>query len=120
MQTVDATGLLIQTIARTITGQIAFTKSFGGPIKIAQLAAQSAELGFVSFLAFMALLSISLAVLNILPIPALDGGHLAFLVYESIFKKEVPTKIRLFAQQVGFALLLLFMAFVIYNDIVHF
>jgi regulator of sigma E protease len=77
-------------------------------------------MGIGSFLAFMALLSISLAVLNVLPIPALDGGHLAFLIYESIAKREVPTKIKLFAQQVGFALLLLFMAFVIYNDIVHF
>ncbi len=119
-QTVNATGLLIQSLARMITGQVSFTKSIGGPIKIAQLATQSAEMGFVSFLAFIALLSISLAVLNILPIPALDGGHLAFLIYESIFRKEVPTKIKLFAQQVGFALLLLFMAFVIYNDIVHF
>ncbi len=119
-QTVSATALLIQSIVRMVTGQVSFTRSIGGPIKIAQLATQSAEMGIISFLGFMALLSISLAVLNILPIPALDGGHLAFLVYESIFRREVPTKIKLFAQQVGFALLLLFMAFVIYNDIVHF
>ncbi len=119
-QTVGATALLIQSIARMVTGQVSFTKSIGGPIKIAQLATQSAEMGLVSFLGFMALLSISLAVLNILPIPALDGGHLAFLIYESIFRKEVPAKIKLLAQQVGFALILLFMAFVIYNDIVHF
>lgn len=119
-QTVGATALLIQSVARMVTGEVSFTRSIGGPIKIAQLATQSAEMGIISFLGFMALLSISLAVLNILPIPALDGGHLAFLVYESIFRKEVPTKIKLFAQQIGFALLLLFMAFVIYNDIVHF
>ena len=119
-QTIGATALLVQSIARMITGQVSFTKSIGGPIKIAQLATQSAEMGLISFLGFMALLSISLAVLNILPIPALDGGHLAFLIYESIFRREVPTKIKLFAQQIGFALLLLFMAFVIYNDIIHF
>ncbi|MCL4510087.1 MAG: RIP metalloprotease RseP [Bacteroidetes bacterium] len=119
-QTVGATVLLVQSLVRIATGQVSFTKSVGGPIKIAQLATQSAEMGIVSFLGFMALLSISLAVLNILPIPALDGGHLAFLVYESIFRREVPTKIKLYAQQVGFALLLLFMAFVIYNDIAHF
>ncbi len=119
-QTFDATALLVQSLARIVTGQVSFTKSIGGPIKIAQLATQSAEMGFMSFLGFMALLSISLAVLNVLPFPALDGGHLAFLIYESIFRREVPTKIKLFAQQVGFALLLLFMAFVIYNDIVHF
>ncbi|MGC8654538.1 MAG: site-2 protease family protein, partial [Candidatus Kryptoniota bacterium] len=92
----------------------------GGPIKIAQLATESAEMGAISFLGFMALLSISLAVLNILPFPGLDGGHLAFLIYEAVFRKEVPAKIKIYAQQVGFALLLLFMAFVIYNDIVHF
>jgi len=119
-QTFGATALLLQSIGRMITGQVSFTKSIGGPIKIAQLATQSAEMGLVSFLGFLALLSISLAVLNILPFPALDGGHLAFLIYESIFKREVPTKIKLYAQQLGFALLLLFMAFVIYNDIVHF
>lgn len=119
-QTIDETGLLVKSIWMMITGKVSFTKSIGGPIKIAKLATQSAEMGIGVFLGFMALLSISLAVLNILPIPALDGGHLAFLVYESIFKKEVPTKIKLLAQQVGFALLLLFMAFVIYNDIVHF
>ena len=119
-QTAGATALLIQSLARIATGQVSFTKSIGGPIKIAQLATQSAEMGLMSFLGFMALLSISLAVLNILPFPALDGGHLAFLIYESVFRREVPTKIKLFAQQVGFALLLIFMAFVIYNDIVHF
>ncbi len=119
-QTVGATGLLLKSIYQMMAGKVSFTKSIGGPIKIAQLATQSAEMGLVSFLGFMALLSISLAVLNILPFPALDGGHLAFLVYESIFRKEVPTKVKLVAQQVGFAVLLLFMAFVIYNDIVHF
>jgi regulator of sigma E protease len=119
-QTIDETGLLVKSIWMMITGKVSFTKSIGGPIKIAKLATQSAEMGIGVFLGFMALLSISLAVLNILPIPALDGGHLAFLVYESVFKREVPTKVKLLAQQVGFALLLLFMAFVIYNDIVHF
>lgn len=119
-QTIGATGLLVRSISQWATGKVSFTRTFGGPVKIAQLATQSAEMGLVSFLGFMALLSISLAVLNILPIPALDGGHLAFLIYESIFRKEVSAKVKLFAQQVGFALLLLFMAFVIYNDIVHF
>ncbi|MCL4539431.1 MAG: RIP metalloprotease RseP [Bacteroidetes bacterium] len=119
-ETVGNTALLVQSLVRIATGKVSFTKSIGGPIKIAQLATQSAELGLVVFLRFMALLSISLAVLNIIPFPALDGGHLAFLVYESVFRREVPAKIKIFAQQVGFAILLLFMAFVIYNDIVHF
>lgn len=119
-QTVGATALLLKSIWQMVTGKVSFTKSIGGPIKIAQLATQSAEMGLVSFLGFMALLSISLAVLNILPFPALDGGHLAFLIYEAIFRREVPAKVKLVAQQIGFAVLLLFMAFVVYNDIVHF
>ncbi len=119
-QTVGATALLLKSISQMITGKVSFTKSIGGPIKIAQLATQSAEMGLVSFLGFMALLSISLAVLNILPFPALDGGHLAFLIYEAIFRREVPAKVKLVAQQIGFAVLLLFMAFVVYNDIIHF
>ncbi len=119
-ETTGYTALLIESLVRVVTGKASFSKTFGGPIKIAQLATQSAEMGFVVFLRFMALLSISLAVLNIIPFPALDGGHLAFLVYESIFRREVPAKIKIFAQQVGFAILLLFMAFIIYNDIVHF
>lgn len=119
-QTFNATELLVKSVAQIITGKVSFSKSVGGPIKIAQLATESAEMGTISFLGFMALLSISLAVLNIFPFPGLDGGHLAFLIYEAVFRKEVPPRVKIYAQQVGFALLLLFMAFVIYNDIVHF
>jgi regulator of sigma E protease len=59
-------------------------------------------------------------VLNIIPFPALDGGHIIFLVYEAIFRREIPTKVKLAFQQIGFFLLLAFMAFVIYNDIANF
>jgi regulator of sigma E protease len=103
-----------------VTGRAAFTQSVGGPIKIAQMATQSAELGAVSYFGFMALLSISLALLNILPFPALDGGHLMFLVYEAVFRREIPVKIRMALQQAGFVLLLAFMAFVVINDIINF
>jgi len=65
-------------------------------------------------------LSISLAILNILPFPALDGGHLLFLVYEAIFRREIPVKIKLMIQRAGVALLLVFMAFVLINDIINF
>jgi len=99
---------------------VEFSKNVGGPIKIAQMATQTAEHGIISYLGFMALLSISLAILNILPFPALDGGHLVFLVYEGIFRREIPVKIKLGLQRAGFVLLLTFMAFVIYNDIVNF
>jgi regulator of sigma E protease len=116
----DAGVLFLQQVWQIITGKVAFAQSVGGPIKIAQLASQTAELGIATYLNFMALLSISLAILNFLPFPALDGGHMVFLVYEAIFRKEVPAKVRLGLQRAGFALLLAFMAFVLYNDIRHF
>jgi regulator of sigma E protease len=68
----------------------------------------------------MALLSISLAILNILPIPALDGGHIAIVLVETLIRRELPINVKLGIQKVGFILLLAFMAFVVYNDIVHF
>ena len=92
----------------------------GGPLKIAQLAKRSADNGFIEFLGFIALLSISLALLNVLPFPALDGGHLVFLLYETVFKREIPNKVKIAIQQAGFILLLVFMAFVLYNDVVNF
>ena len=91
-----------------------------GPIKIAQLASLSMDLGLLTYLSFMALLSINLAIINILPFPALDGGHIAFLVYEAVFRREVPLGVKLGLQKVGIVVLLALMAFLIINDSVHF
>ncbi|HEX9655837.1 MAG TPA: RIP metalloprotease RseP [Bacteroidota bacterium] len=112
--------LFVRQMGQLVSGKVAFAQSVGGPIKIAQMATQSAELGIISYFGFMALLSISLAFLNILPIPALDGGHLVFLAYEGIFRREIPAKIKMVIQQAGFVLLLAFMAFVVVNDIINF
>ena len=117
---VNVTSLSFQQIWQMVTGKIAFTKNIGGPIKIAQIATQTAERGIVTYFGFVGLLSISLAILNILPFPALDGGHLLFLVYEAIFRREIPVKIKLVLQRAGVALLLAFMAFVLINDIINF
>jgi regulator of sigma E protease len=117
---INITGVAVQQIWMIVSGQVAFSKSVGGPIKIAQIATQSAELGFVTYLTFMAFLSITLAVLNILPFPVLDGGHLVFLILEGIFRREIPVKIKLGLQKVGFAILIAFMAVVVYNDIINF
>lgn len=114
------TAMLFHQVGQLITGKVAFSQSVGGPIKIAQMATQSAEMGWIAYLGFMAVLSISLAFLNILPFPALDGGHLIFLLYEGIFRREIPVKVKVGFQKVGFILLLVFMAFVLYNDIIHF
>lgn len=113
-------GLTAQGIAGIISGKTPFSQSVAGPIKIAQLASQTAELGIITYLSFMAFLSISLAILNILPIPALDGGHLVFLIVEGIIGRELPVKLKLIIQRAGFVLLLAFMAFAVYNDIRNF
>ncbi len=112
--------LFVLTMQKIIVGEASVQQSFGGPIAIAQLATQSAEYGLLAFLWFMAQLSMSLAILNILPIPALDGGHLVLLIIEKVIRREIPHKVKIAVQQVGFILLLAFMAFVIYNDISRF
>ncbi len=113
------TELTFKMLGKVITGKIEFGKAFGGPIKIAQFAAKSANSGVLSFLYFLALLSLSLAILNILPFPVLDGGHLVIILIESIIKREIPIKVKVAIQNVGFVLLLLLMAFILYNDILN-
>lgn len=92
----------------------------GGPIMIAKLAGQQASAGGASFLAFMALLSINLGILNLLPVPVLDGGHLFFYFWEIVFRRPVSQKVREYAQQVGLVLLLGLMVLAFYNDIVRY
>jgi regulator of sigma E protease len=94
--------------------------SVGGPIMIAKMAGEMADAGSSSFLAFMALLSINLGVLNLLPVPVLDGGHLLFYLMKLIFRRPVPQKVREYAQQVGMVLLLGLMVLAFYNDIIRY
>jgi len=94
-------------------------KMIGGPVFIAQMAGEVAETGFTTLLVFMALLSVNLAVLNILPIPVLDGGHLVFLLIEKIKGKPLTIGQRALAQQIGFVFLLVIIIMVTYNDIVR-
>jgi regulator of sigma E protease len=112
--------LFISNMYQIVAGKASLSKSVGGPVKIAQMAKRSADNGIIDFFAFIALLSISLALLNILPFPALDGGHLLFLGYEAVFRREIPSKVKIVIQQAGFILLLVFLAFVVYNDVVNF
>lgn len=92
----------------------------GGPIMIAKMAGQQASAGGVNFIAFMALLSINLGVLNLLPVPILDGGHLFFFTWELLFRKPVSIKARETAQQVGLVLLISLMVLAFYNDIMRY
>ncbi len=114
---VRMTDLTVSMAGKVIKGKIAFGKAFGGPIKIAQYAVKSADNGIVSFLYFLALLSLSLALINIFPFPVLDGGHLVMILIEGITRREIPIKVKIAIQNAGFVILLLLMAFIIYNDI---
>ncbi len=115
---VRITKMTIGMAGEVIQGKIAFGKAFGGPIKIAQFAVKSADNGIISFLYFLALLSLSLALINIFPFPVLDGGHLVMIIIEGIFRREIPIKVKIAIQNAGFVILLLLMAFIIYNDII--
>jgi regulator of sigma E protease len=89
----------------------------GGPILIAQIAGQQMEAGWISLLYFMGLLSVNLGILNLFPIPMLDGGHLAFYTMEAVRRKPLSLKTQEMFQQVGLVLLISLMIFVFYNDL---
>ena len=103
-------------LGKLLFGQ-ASLDNISGPISIAQYAGQSASIGIDHYINFIALISISLAVLNLLPVPMLDGGHLLFFAAEAIRGKPLPESVQIIGQQIGMALLgaLMFLAF--YNDI---
>ncbi len=106
-------------VRQMVTGQQS-AKQLGGPIFIAQESGRQARRGPVSLFLFMALLSVNLAVLNVLPIPVLDGGHMVFLLIEKLKGSPLSMKARLMAQQVGMLALLTLIVFVTYNDIARF
>jgi regulator of sigma E protease len=117
-KTIDFVKMVFQFIYDLVTRKLS-PKMIGGPVFIAQMAGQTAEMGFATLLAFMALLSVNLAVLNILPIPVLDGGHLIFLLIEKLKGTPLTVNQRMIAQQVGLVFLLLVIIMVTYNDIVR-
>jgi regulator of sigma E protease len=118
-QTYDYSKLTLLALYKMIKGDVS-PRNLGGPILIAQMAGQQAQEGLGSFLAFIAVLSINLGVLNLLPIPVLDGGHLLFFLVESVIGRPVAVKHREMAQQVGIFLLMLLMIYAFYNDIARF
>lgn len=91
----------------------------GGPIRIAELAGQQMEAGWMHLLSFMGVLSVNLGILNLLPIPVLDGGHLVFLSLEAVRRRPLSERVMEMSQKVGIALLGTLMIFVFYNDIVR-
>ena len=117
-QTWNITELTLISLVKMVQGVVS-PDTLGGPILIAQMAGAHVKKGVMNFVFFMALLSINLAVLNLFPIPVLDGGHLLFFLIELVTGKEVNIKWRERAQQVGFFILVMLMIFVFYNDIMR-
>jgi regulator of sigma E protease len=112
------TELTLVGLWKMITGELS-TENLSGPIFIFKRAGEEADKGLENILSFMAVLSISLAVLNLLPIPVLDGGHLLFFILEKLKGGELPLRFKEGTQMIGFFLLMLLMSYVILNDIRH-
>jgi len=106
-------------MGRVLFGNLEMAQAFGGPVKIAQIAAETANLGIIPFLRLLAILSLSLAIMNILPFPVLDGGHFVIILLEGIFRREIPIKIKIAIQNAGFVILMILTAIILYNDIIN-
>ncbi|MBI5585317.1 MAG: RIP metalloprotease RseP [Deltaproteobacteria bacterium] len=118
LQTVNITWLTVVSLVKLIERKIPL-ETLGGPIFIAQLAGQQAQEGWINLIFFTALLSVNLGILNLLPIPILDGGHLFFFAVEAVIQRPLSLKARERAQQAGMFILILLMVFVFYNDILR-
>lgn len=115
----NLTVMMVKSFGMLFSGEVSLKEGLAGPVRIAQMTGDSAKSGIGSLLMFTALLSLNLGLLNLLPIPALDGGHLALFSVEAIIRKPISTRVRVVMQQVGMALLLALMLFVIFNDFSH-
>ncbi len=110
--------LTLRLLGKMLVGE-ASVKNLSGPISIAKYAGQSAGIGLVAFLSFMAIVSVSLGVLNLLPVPLLDGGHLMYYLIELVIGKPVSEATQILGQQIGLVLLLGLMSVAFYNDIIR-
>jgi len=119
VRTYELSQMMVIGVVKLVKGDIS-KDNLGGPIMIAQMAGDQAKKGAASLLEFIALISINLAILNFLPIPVLDGGHLLFFIIEAVTGRPVSVKVREIAQQAGIIILVLLMAFAFYNDIARF
>ena len=115
-KTWEMSSLTVQMLWRIVTGQVS-AKNISGPISIAEFAGISASLGMTAFMSFLAVISVSLGVLNLAPIPLLDGGQVAYQLIEAVKGSPLSERTQLFGQQVGIALLVVLMSLAFYNDI---
>jgi regulator of sigma E protease len=115
-RTWETSTMTLKMIGRMITGEVSW-KNVTGPITIADYAGQTARLGVISFLQFIAFISISLGVMNLLPIPVLDGGHLLYYSLEVLTGRPLPPRVGEIAQRAGVGLLFMLMALAVFNDL---
>jgi regulator of sigma E protease len=115
-KTWEMSSLTVQMLWRILTGQVS-AKNISGPISMAEFAGISAYLGPTAFLAFLAIISVSLGVLNLMPVPLLDGGQIVYQLVEAVKGTPLSERAQLFGQQVGIALLVVLMSLAFYNDI---
>ncbi len=107
--------LTVGLFGKMLTGS-ASREHLSGPVSIARFAGQSASLGLTQFLAFLAVLSVSLGIINLLPIPVLDGGHLVYFAAEGVLGRPIPERVMLWGQQFGITIIVLLMGLAFYND----
>ncbi len=117
-RTVEMSWLTVESIGKMITGVLS-PENLSGPLTIARVAGDSASSGWYAYLSFIAYLSVSLGILNLLPIPVLDGGHLVFFTWEWLRGKPVPEEVQMQGVRIGMALLMGLMFFAFYNDLMR-
>ena len=117
-ETWDNLAMILSVLKKMITGHVS-VQNLSGPISIAQVAGDSAEYGWRSYVGILAFLSLSLGIMNLLPIPILDGGHVVFNGVEWVTGKPVPERVQIVGVQVGLLLVGTTMLFAIYNDILR-
>ena len=117
-KTWETSTMTLTMLGKMLTGEVSL-RNITGPLTIADYAGQTARVGLISFLSFMAFISISLGVMNLLPIPVLDGGHLLYYSLELFSGRQVPERIGEIAQRAGLGILMTLMAVAMFNDIVR-
>jgi regulator of sigma E protease len=115
VKTFDTAWFSLRMMGKMIIGEVS-VKNISGPVTIADYAGQSAKIGWVAFVGYLALVSVSLGVLNLLPIPMLDGGHLLYYLIEIVRGSPLPERFMEWGQKIGFGLLSALMMLALFND----